>query len=389
MNTNKENNNQLTSKLPNVGISIFSEMSGLANEYKAINLSQGFPEFDTPEFIKQKINQYISRGLNQYAPSPGLPQLQNAIADLINEKYHSHINGSTQVTVTSGATEALFVAIQTLVHPGDEVIIFDPAYDSYKPAIELADGKVVHIQLKAPQYTINWSEVSDSITSKTKAIIINTPHNPTGTILKTSDITELSTLINQHDLYLISDEVYEHIVFDEQTHLSALRFNKLQERAFVISSFGKTFHCTGWKLGYCIAPPHLTEEFRKVHQYVTFSSFTPAQAAIADMLTENSNHVFELAEFYQKKRNILINALQKSRFKLLSSQGTYFLLLDYSAISDLKDIDFCQWLTKEHGVAAIPLSVFNNSGHCDKIIRLCFAKKDDTLIQAAERLCQL
>jgi len=389
MNSNKTIKKQLDSKLPNVAISIFSEMSGLANKYNAINLSQGFPEFDTPEFIKKKINQYISDGFNQYAPSSGLPQLQSEIANLVNDKYKADIDAISQVTVTSGATEALFVAIQTLVQPDDEIIVFDPAYDSYEPAIELAGGKAIHIQLKAPDYAINWHDVNQAITHKTKAIIINTPHNPTGTIYTQSDIDSLSNIINDHDLYLISDEVYEHIVFDEKIHLSALRFSELKERAFVISSFGKTFHCTGWKLGYCIAPAKLSAEFRKVHQYVTFSSFTPAQAALADMLRENSNHVYELSTFYQQKRDVLVNALQSSRFKLLTSKGTYFLLLDYSEISDLKDVEFCHWLTKEHGVAAIPLSVFNQSGHCDKIIRLCFAKNEDTLLKAAERLCQL
>lgn len=387
MNTNKKST--INSKLPHVGVSIFSEMSGLANKYNAINLSQGFPEFDTPEYIKDKINHYITSGLNQYAPSSGLPKLQNAIADLVNSKYKANIDAVNQVTVTSGATEALFVAIQTLVQADDEIIVFDPAYDSYEPAIELAGGKAIHIQLKAPSYRVNWQDVVEAITPRTKAIIVNTPHNPTGTILTTSDIHQLSEILNEHNLYLISDEVYEHIVFEEQNHLSALRFEELKKRAFVISSFGKTFHCTGWKLGYCIAPTNLTEEFRKIHQYVTFSSFTPAQAAVADMLTENSEHVYELSSFYQQKRNLLINALQESRFKLLPCSGTYFLLLDYSAISDLKDVEFCHWLTKEHGVAAIPLSVFNQSGHCDKIIRLCFAKNETTLINAAERLCQL
>ena len=381
--------NKINSKLPNVGISIFSEMSGLANQYKAINLSQGFPEFDTPEFIKQQISQYINNGLNQYAPSSGLPQLQNAITHLVSTKYGTSIDAQSEVTITSGATEALFVAIQTLIEPGDEVIVFDPAYDSYEPAIELAGGKTIHIQLTAPDYKIDWDSVSQNITAKTKAIIINTPHNPTGTILTKDDISSLSTIINQHNLYLISDEVYEHIIFDNQSHLSALMFDSLRNRAFVISSFGKTFHCTGWKLGYCVAPDHLTENFRKIHQYVTFSSFTPAQAAIADMMNTHPTHIQELNGFYQQKRDLLINALKDSRFKILPSQGTYFLLLDYSEISELQDVAFCHWLTKTHGVAAIPLSVFNQSNQCDKIIRLCFAKNPDTLLKAAERLCQL
>lgn len=377
------------SKLPNLGVSIFSQMSALANQHNAINLSQGFPEFDAPDYLKNAVTGYIQNGMNQYSPSSGVASLQAQIAALVARKYHRQIDATTDVTVTSGATEALYVAIQALVKEGDEVIVFDPAYDSYEPAIELAGGKAVHVQLDAPDYQIDWQHVASLVTARTVAIIVNTPHNPTGTMLSQQDIDALTKLVSEYSLYVISDEVYEHITFDGKQHLSILRFPELAARAFVVSSFGKTFHATGWKLGYCVAPEALSNEFRKIHQYVTFSSFTPAQLGIADMMAHAPEHIDELSGFYQAKRDLLINALAPSRFKLLPSAGTYFLLLDYSDISDLKDVDFCHQLTIEHGVAAIPLSVFNQSGQCNKVIRLCFAKNDNTLLEAAERLCQL
>jgi len=389
------------SKLPNVDTSIFTEMSIMANQHQAINLSQGFPEFDTPLFLKDKINQAISEGKNQYSPSNGLPDLLTQIAEMIHRQYQTDfpheqkINGLNNVTITSGATEALWVAIQTLVRPNDEVIIFDPAYDSYEPAIELAGGVCRHIALNAPSYSINWAQVEQSINTKTRAIIINSPHNPTGSILSQSDLICLQGLVEKYNLYVISDEVYEHMTFDGLRHESVLRYPDLFKRAFVVSSFGKTFHCTGWKMGYCAALNELMAEFRKIHQYVTFCSFTPAQIAIAQMLKEQPSHITALASFYQRKRDILINALTSSRFTLLPSQGTYFLLLDYSAISTLNDREFCQWLTQEIGVAAIPLSPLypaeqRETYHLNnKVIRLCFAKNDDTLLKAAEILCQL
>jgi len=373
----------------------------MANQHQAINLSQGFPEFDTPLFLKDKINQAISEGKNQYSPSNGLPDLLTQIAEMIHRQYQTDfpheqkINGLNNVTITSGATEALWVAIQTLVRPNDEVIIFDPAYDSYEPAIELAGGVCRHIALNAPSYSINWAQVEQSINTKTRAIIINSPHNPTGSILSQSDLICLQGLVEKYNLYVISDEVYEHMTFDGLRHESVLRYPDLFKRAFVVSSFGKTFHCTGWKMGYCAAPNELMAEFRKIHQYVTFCSFTPAQIAIAQMLKEQPSHITALASFYQGKRDILINALTSSRFTLLPSQGTYFLLLDYSAISTLNDREFCQWLTQEIGVAAIPLSPLypaeqRETYHLNnKVIRLCFAKNDDTLLKAAEILCQL
>lgn len=390
-----------TSKLPDVETSIFTEMSIMANQYQAINLSQGFPEFDAPDFLKDKINQAICEGKNQYSPANGLPDLLTQIAAMIHRQYQRHLtdeqklDGLNNITITSGATEALWVAIQTLVRPDDEVIIFDPAYDSYEPAIELAGGTCRHITLDAPNYTINWSLVEQTINSKTRAIIINSPHNPTGSILSESDISTLQNLVAKHNLYVISDEVYEHMTFDGVRHESVLRYHELFKRAFVVSSFGKTFHCTGWKMGYCAAPQELTNEFRKIHQYVTFCSFTPAQIAIAQMLKEQPAHITALANFYQQKRDLLINALQDSRFKIMPSQGTYFLLLEYSAISTVNDREFCHWLTQEIGVAAIPLSPFypqeqrEDYQKNNKVIRLCFAKNDDTLLKAAGILCQL
>jgi len=373
----------------------------LANQHRAINLSQGFPEFDPPDFLKDKISRAINDGKNQYAPSNGVPELLTQIAKMVHDRYQTHLDaeqrleGQQNVTVTSGATEALWVAIQTLVRQGDEVIIFDPAYDSYEPAIELAGGTCCRIPLEAPGYSIDWSLVEQTINPQTRAIIINSPHNPTGSILSKTDLQTLQTFVEKYDLYVISDEVYEHITFDGLPHESVLSYPGLFKRAFVVSSFGKTFHCTGWKMGYCVAPHELMAEFRKVHQYVTFSSFTPAQIAIAQMLKEQPSHVTELANFYQEKRDLLIKALADSRFTILPSSGTYFLLLDYSAISELKDREFCKWLTEEVGVAAIPLSPFyrkERQGEYqqnNKVIRLCFAKNDDTLLEAAEVLCQL
>jgi len=376
----------------------------MANQHQAINLSQGFPEFDTPDFLKDKINQAISEGKNQYSPSNGLPDLLTQIAEMVHRQYQTDLadeqklDGLSNVTITSGATEALWVAIQVLVRANDEVIIFDPAYDSYEPAIELAGGTCRHIALEAPGYAINWAKVEQTINKNTRAIIINSPHNPTGSILSASDLNTLQGLVEKHNLYVISDEVYEHMTFDGLRHESVLRYPDLFKRAFVVSSFGKTFHCTGWKMGYCAAPDELSREFRKIHQYVTFCSFTPAQIAIAEMLKEQPSHITELASFYQQKRDLLIGALKDSRFTLLPSKGTYFLLLDYSAIPEhaaLNDREFCEWLTKEIGVAAIPLSPLYPADkreayhQSNKVIRLCFAKNDDTLLKAAGILCQL
>ncbi|MGB0496533.1 MAG: methionine aminotransferase [Kangiellaceae bacterium] len=379
----------LNNKLENVGTSIFTEMTLLAKKTNAINLSQGFPEFETPEFLKQAVVDAISLGKNQYPPSAGLPELLDEIASLVKTQYNKVIVGSENVTITSGATEALFVALQLVVSEGDEVIIFDPAYDAYEPVVELAGGKCVHIGLDAPEYKVDWQLVEKNINSKTKAIVINSPHNPTGTLLNRADMLALEKIVLKHELFLISDEVYDFITFDNEQHESVLRYPKLFERAFIVSSFGKTFHCTGWKMGYCVAPKEFTKEFRKLHQFVTFTTSTPNQYGLIEMLRQHPQHINELSAFYQQKRDYLVNALEDSKFKILPAKGTYFLLADYSDISDMKDKDFCYWLAEEVGVAAVPLSPFYPDGYNDKVIRLCFAKYEKTLDEASEKLCGL
>ncbi|WP_223788806.1 methionine aminotransferase [Marinicella meishanensis] len=396
---NTVNTTTFQSKLPHVGTSIFTEMSQLAAQHGAINLSQGFPEFDVPEFLKGAISEAIAAGKNQYCPSSGLPALLEQIGALVDRCYRQNaaapLDAMNCVTVTSGATEALWVAFQTVVRPGDEVIVFDPAYDSYEPAVELAGGRCCHIAMTAPDYAIDWEQVEQAINANTRAIVINSPHNPTGTLLKASDLEALQRLVTVYGLYVISDEVYEHMTFDGERHESVLSYPELFARSMVISSFGKTFHCTGWKLGYCVAPAVLTAEFRKIHQYVTFCTFTPAQYAVTEMLQSHPGHIDELAAFYQQKRDVLVKALQATRFNVLPCKGTYFVLLDYAAVSDKKDTEFCHWLTTEVGVAAIPLSPFYQAEvlkayHRDhKVVRLCFAKNNGTLLKAAGLLCQL
>jgi methionine transaminase len=380
---------ELRSKLPWVGTTIFTQMSQLAAEHQAINLSQGFPDFSASPLLLDEIQRQIFAGNNQYAPMTGVAVLRQQIAALTARCYGRQIDADTEVTVTSGATEALFVAIQAVVRPGDEVIVFDPAYDSYQPAVELAGGKTIHIQLAAPEYHIDWQAVNRRVTEQTRLIIVNSPHNPTGMVFSAADWQALADLVQRHGLFCISDEVYEHIVFDHANRLSAHQQAALLDRTFVISSFGKTFHVTGWKLGYCIAPANLSLEFRKIHQYVTFSSFTPAQFAIAKVLEHEPQLVVDLADFYQEKRDLFAHLLQPSALRLLPCQGTYFQLVDYSAVSTLNDVEFCHWLTKQHGVAAIPMSVFSRQEQDSKIVRLCFAKQQATLEQAAERLNRL
>jgi methionine transaminase len=381
----------MKSKLPNVKTSIFSTMSMLAAQYDAINLSQGFPGFDCPAYLARRANAAIEQGQNQYAPSTGVPMLQQQIKKLVADRYNRDVS-LDEITVTSGATEALFVAISAIVKQGDEVIVFDPAYDSYEPVVNLMGGKCVHIELTAPDYSVNWSLVKSKINEKTKAIIVNTPHNPTGSLLSALDISELRDLVLDHDLYIISDEVYEHITFDGKPHLSMCLDDALYSRSFVIASFGKSFHITGWKVGYCIAPKQMTQELRKIHQYVTFSTSTPMQYAIADMLESNPQHIEELSQFYQVKRDVFANQLAHSNFTLLPCYGTYFQLLDYSKISNLPDVEFAEWLTKTHQVATIPLSPFyENKAIADKsrVVRVCFAKSEAELTAAASKLAKL
>lgn len=377
---------ELKSKLPAVGTTIFTRMSQLAQQHGALNLSQGFPDFPAEPRLLDALNRQVLAGRNQYAPMLGVPELRQQISRLIERVYGVQVCADSEVTITSGATEALFVAIQALVRTGDEVIVFDPAYDSYQPAVELAGGKTVHIQLCAPDYRVDWAAVERRISDRTRLIIVNSPHNPTGMVFTDLDWQALADLVQRHGLFCISDEVYEHMVFDDRKPQSARHYPALAERSFIVSSFGKTFHVTGWKLGYCTAPKLLSAEFRKIHQYVTFSSFTPAQYAIAELLDTAPQLVTGLAAFYQQKRDLFQQLLSGSALRLLPCQGTYFQLVDFSAVSTLDDVRFCDWLTTEVGVAAIPLSVFSRQEQDSRIIRFCFAKQQHTLEQAAARL---
>ncbi|ATZ10781.1 pyridoxal phosphate-dependent aminotransferase [Erwinia amylovora] len=377
------------SKLPALGTTIFTQMSALAQQHNAINLSQGFPDFDGPHYLQQRLAHHVSRGANQYAPMIGVQTLREAIAKKTAELYGYAPDADSEITVTAGATEALYAAITALVRAGDEVICFDPSYDSYAPAVALAGGILKRIALQPPAFRVDWSAFKALLSPRTRLVILNTPHNPSATVWQQSDFNALWQMIADRQIYVLSDEVYEHICFDANGHASVLAHEKLRQRAIAVSSFGKTFHMTGWKVGYCVASAALSSEVRKVHQYLTFSVNTPAQLAIADMLVQQPAHYRELPDFYRARRDRFVQALAHSRFKLLPCEGTYFLLADYSAISDLDDVAFCQWLTKEVGVAAIPLSVFCADAFPHKLIRLCFAKQEATLDAAAERLCQL
>jgi methionine transaminase len=372
-------------KLPNITSSIFAVMSKMANDNGAINLSQGFPDFNCSEELINLFHKYSLQGFNQYAPMAGVPRLREVISDKIYELYSKRYNPENEITITSGATEALFTAITTVVSQGDEVILFEPAYDSYAPVVQLNGGKPVFIPLDQKDYSIDWDRVRDSLTDKTKLIILNSPHNPTGSVISIDDLHKFEEIVRNRKIFIISDEVYEHIIFDGLKHVSISESVELSKKAFVISSFGKTFHTTGWKVGYCSAPEELTNEFRKVHQFVVFAVNTPAQYAFAEYMKNKENYI-NLNTFYQKKRDVLLNALNGSRFKYTPARGTYFQLVDYSDISDLDDMTFSEYLTKEVHVAAIPLSPFYSKVNNQKIIRLCFAKKDEVLLKAAEMI---
>lgn len=374
------------SKLPTVGLTIFSEMSALANATGAINLSQGFPNFDGPTALLERVHHHIQNGANQYAPMSGDARLRTAIANKVLRCYERQVNADTEITVTSGATEALFAAISAVVSPGDEVIVFDPAYDSYVPAITLNGGRAIHIPHLPPKFEIDWDRVKAACNAKTRLLILNTPHNPSGQVLSAEDIAQLRALVENTNILILSDEVYEHIIFDGQTHQSMNRWPDLAERSFIVSSFGKTYHVTGWKLGYCVAPAALTAELRKVHQYVTFCSPNPLQQAIADFMENHPEHDESLAGFYQEKRDHILSALEKSPFGLTPAAGTYFQLIDYRQVSDLDDLAFARWLTETIGVAAIPLSPFYADGTQTGHVRLCFAKTAETLSLAGEKL---
>ena len=376
------------SKLPYIGTNIFTIMSALANKHEAINLSQGFPDFKSDPKLINLVTEAMSKGFNQYAPMAGSLVLREAIAKKFDLLYNSSYHPETEITVTAGATQAIYTLISAFIHPGDEVIIFRPAYDCYEPAIAINGGKTISIQLEAPYYKVDWQEVEQKINSKTKMVIINSPQNPSGTIFSKSDMLELQKLLKDTNIILLSDEVYEHIIFDGKQHESACLFPDLKTRSFVIASFGKTFHNTGWKVGYCCAPKVLMNEFKKVHQFNVFCVNHPVQKALADYLQE-PNHYTELAAFYQERRDWFLGLLKASRFKFKPSQGTYFQILDYSEITTEADLDFAKRLTVENKIAGIPLSVFNDKGLDNKMLRFCFAKTKETLEQAAEILCEI
>jgi methionine aminotransferase len=376
----------LHSKLPDIGTTIFTVMSRMAQEYGAINLSQGFPDFDCPPRLRELVAQYLNDRKNQYPPMTGISQLRQQIANKVHTLYGFAADMDQEVTVTSGATEALFDAIQATVCRGDEVIVFDPAYDSYGPAITLAGGEAIHLPLQLPDFSVDWQLVSDSITPRTRMIIINTPHNPSGAVMSRQDMDTLAQLLRDTDIYVLSDEVYEHMVYDGRIHQSVLRHEELRQRSFAVFSFGKTYHATGWKLAYCVAPAAMSAEFRKIHQFVTFTSPSFIQYAIADFMHECPQHVQELPAFYQEKRDTFCRLLEGSRFQLERSQGTYFQLADYRAISQQHDVEFVNWLTQVKGVAAIPLSPFYAGGSASTLIRFCFCKDDSTLEAAAKIL---
>jgi methionine aminotransferase len=375
----------LRSKLPSVGTTIFSVMSKLAADTGAINLSQGFPDFDCDPALVEAVARHMREGRNQYAPMQGVPALREAIAAKYERLYGVGYDPVSDVTVTSGGTEALFDAVAAVVHPGDEVIVFEPCYDSYVPAIELSGGVPVVISLRYPDYRVPWNEVKTALSVRTRLIILNSPHNPTGTLLSAADISELSALADEHDLFVLSDEVYEHIIFDGARHESVARDERLRQRSFIVGSFGKTYHVTGWKVGYVVAPPALSGEFRKVHQFVTFATITPVQHALAEFVAAGRGYP-ELAGFYQRKRDLFLELIDGSRFRALPSCGTYFQLLDYSSISEEPDMAFALRLTREHGVASIPTSAFLYTQPPPLALRFCFAKKDETLRAAAARL---
>lgn len=376
------------SKLPNVGTTIFTVMSGLAREHGAINLSQGFPDFSVPERLTALVSEHMQKGHNQYSPMQGLPVLREAIARKVQDLYSATYDPDTEITVTAGATQAIFTAITALVQEGDEVLVFEPAYDCYVPAIELAGGKAVYVQMNPSGELVDWEQVKRLVNQRTRMIIINTPNNPTGRILTAQDMAKLQKLTERTDIIILSDEVYEHILFDGYEHQSLARYPKLAERTVIVSSFGKTYHCTGWKMGHVLAPKELMKEFRRTHQFNVFSVNTPMQYALAEFLSDK-DHYLGLSAFYENKRDLFNRLLKGSRFKIRPSEGTYFQLLDYSAITNEKDTDFAVRMTKEHGVASIPLSVFYHKPTPVTQLRFCFAKENETLERAAEVLNRL
>lgn len=373
------------SKLPNIETTIFTIMSGLANKHKAINLSQGFPNFKSDQKLIDLVSKAMNSGYNQYALMPGNMELREAIAKKFDLLYGSSYHPESEITITAGATQAIYDVITAFVRADDEVIILKPAYDCYEPSIRINGGKPVSIQLEAPNYQVDWNEVAQKMSSKTKMIIINTPHNPSGTIFSEADMLKLQELTKNSNIIVLSDEVYEHIVFDGEKHQSACLFPDLKSRSFITASFGKTFHNTGWKTGYCCAPKELMEEFQKIHQFNVFSVNHPVQKGLADYM-QDPNTYLGLSEFFQAKRDLFLNLIKDSRFQFKPSQGTYFQVLDYSKITQEYDVDYAKRLTIENGLASIPLSVFNENKLDNNVLRFCFAKTDDTLKQAADIL---
>jgi methionine aminotransferase len=379
----------IPSKLPEVGTTIFTVMSQLAAECGAINLSQGFPDFSAPPELLERVSRHLRAGHNQYAPMAGVPELREQIALKTERLYGRRVDPATEITITSGATEALFCAIQAFANPGDEVVVFDPAYDSYEPAARLAGARAVHVPLTPPTFTVDWQRLREALTARTRMIVLNTPHNPTGAVLTAADLQMLAECVRDRPIVLLSDEVYEHIVFDGRRHESLLRYPELAGRSIVVSSFGKTYHATGWKIGYCVASAPLMAEFRKVHQFVQFCVVTPMQLALAEFLASAPGHYLDLPAFYQQRRDLFCKLLAGSRFRLTPAQGTYFQLLDYSSISREEDVACARRLTREAGVASIPVSVFYERPPHQQLLRFCFAKDPATLEQAAAILCRI
>ena len=382
---------EIHSKLPAQGVTIFSIMTTMAHRLNALNLSQGFPDFDVPPALLQALSQATLDGFNQYAAGDGLLALREQLAQLFLKRDLLQLNPITEITITPGATIGIFSVIQAIIHQGDEVIIFDPSYDSYAPSVQLVGGKAIHIPLNAPEFSVDWNQVKSAITDKTRMVIVNTPHNPTGAIWSKQDWLNLIELIQDKNIIVLSDEVYEHLIYDGEKHYSALSFPELRERSFVVGSFGKTFHVTGWKTGYCIATPELMKVFRQIYQFANFCGVTPVQMALANFMQQHPEHIDGLSSFYQQKRDLFISGIADSKFSLIPSQGTFFQNVDYSQIRpDLNDVEMCKFLAEEHKIVAIPVSVFYKQAPKNlRLVRFCFAKKEQTLIQACEILNQI